>query len=145
MSDPKVKVISQIIHDADLGDEKFGHSEGIALDHVLIGWAQQGLSDEGLLRRGIELIEAGPVGVERAPTTLLHGPGVGQKLQRAAPDPINKAAFSSLNMQSAEEVPYVKTSPGNSSDEHRSPSGNSGCWLCSRRNVAVTEFQNFRR
>src|SRR6266852_246512 len=57
VSDPKVKVISQIIHDADLGDEKFGHSEGIALDHVLIGWAQQGLSDEELLQRGIELIE----------------------------------------------------------------------------------------
>jgi hypothetical protein len=57
ISDPKVKLISQIIHDADLGDEKFGRSEGIALDHVLIGWAQQGLSDEDLLQRGIELIE----------------------------------------------------------------------------------------
>jgi hypothetical protein len=57
VSDPKVKVISQIIHDADLGDEKFGRSEGIALDHVLIGWAQQGLSDEELLHRGTDLIE----------------------------------------------------------------------------------------
>jgi hypothetical protein len=57
ISDPKVKVISQIIHDADLGDEKFGRSEGIALDRVLIGWAQQELSDQELLHRGIELIE----------------------------------------------------------------------------------------
>ena len=57
VSDPKVKVISQIIHDADLGDEKFGRSEGMALDRVLIGWAQQDLSDEELLHRGIELIE----------------------------------------------------------------------------------------
>jgi hypothetical protein len=57
ISDPKVKVISHIIHDADLGDEKFGRSEGIALDRVLIGWAQQDLSDEELLHRGIELIE----------------------------------------------------------------------------------------
>jgi hypothetical protein len=57
VSDPKAKVISQIIHDADLGDEKFGRNEGIALDRVLIGWAQQDLSDEELLRRGIELIE----------------------------------------------------------------------------------------
>ena len=57
ISDPKVKVISQIIHDADLGDEKFGRSEGIALDRVLIGWAQQDLSDHELLQRGIELIE----------------------------------------------------------------------------------------
>jgi hypothetical protein len=57
VSDPKVKVISQIIHDADLGDEKFGRSEGMTLDRVLIGWAQQDLSDEELLHRGIELIE----------------------------------------------------------------------------------------
>ena len=57
VSDPKVKVISQIIHDADLGDEKFGRSDGIALDHVLIGWAQEGLSDEELLHRGTDLIE----------------------------------------------------------------------------------------
>jgi hypothetical protein len=57
ISDPKVKVVSQIIHDADLGDEKFGRSEGIALDRVLIGWAQQELSDQELLQRGIELIE----------------------------------------------------------------------------------------
>ena len=55
--DPKVKTIAEIIHDADLGDEKFGRSEGIGLDHVLIGWAQQGVSDEELLRRGVELIE----------------------------------------------------------------------------------------
>jgi hypothetical protein len=57
ISDPKVKVISQIIHDADLGDEKFGRSEGIALDRVLIGWARQDLSDQELLHRGIELID----------------------------------------------------------------------------------------
>jgi hypothetical protein len=55
--DPKVAVIAEIIHDADLADEKFGRSEGIGLDRVLIGWAQQGISDDELLRRGIELIE----------------------------------------------------------------------------------------
>lgn len=55
--DPKVGVIAEIIHDADLADDKFGRSEGAGLDRVLIGWAQQGVSDEELLRRGIELIE----------------------------------------------------------------------------------------
>jgi hypothetical protein len=50
-------VIAQIVHDADLGDEKFGRSEALGLDKVLIGWAQQGVSDDELLRRGIELIE----------------------------------------------------------------------------------------
>ncbi len=55
--DPKVAVIAEIIHDADLSDEKFGREEGLGLDKVLIGWAQQGVADEELLRRGMELIE----------------------------------------------------------------------------------------
>ncbi|HWR34942.1 MAG TPA: chromate resistance protein ChrB domain-containing protein [Clostridia bacterium] len=55
--DPKVEVIAEIIHDADLCDEKFGRSEGLGLDRVLIGWANQGISDDELLRRGMELIE----------------------------------------------------------------------------------------
>jgi hypothetical protein len=52
-----VKYIAQIIHDADLGDEKLGRVEGIALDIVLNGWESQGLPDEQLLQRGMELIE----------------------------------------------------------------------------------------
>lgn len=55
--DPKVATLAEIIHDADLGDEKFGQGEGLGLDRVLIGWAQQGISDEELLRRGMELID----------------------------------------------------------------------------------------
>lgn len=55
--DPKVVVIAEIIHDADLSDGKFGRSEGEGLDKVLIGWAQQSISDDELLRRGMELIE----------------------------------------------------------------------------------------
>jgi hypothetical protein len=55
--DPKVGVIAEIIHDADLADEKFERTEGAGLDRVLIGWAQQGISDDELLRRGMELIE----------------------------------------------------------------------------------------
>lgn len=55
--DPKVEVIAEIIHDADLSDEKFGRVEGLGLDQVLIGWAQQGVSDDELLRRGMEMIE----------------------------------------------------------------------------------------
>lgn len=55
--DPKVAAIAEIIHDADLDDGKFGRTEGAGLDRVLIGWAQQGVSDEELLRRGMELVE----------------------------------------------------------------------------------------
>jgi hypothetical protein len=46
-----------MIHDADLGDGKFSRTEAVGLDNVLIGWAKLGISDEELLRRGIELIE----------------------------------------------------------------------------------------
>lgn len=55
--DSKVKRIGQIIHDADLGDEKFGRVEGQGLDKVLNGWAKQDLPDDELLQRGMELIE----------------------------------------------------------------------------------------
>jgi len=55
--DKKVKHIAQIIHDADLGDDKFGRSEGQGLDGVLKGWAKQDLPDDELLRRGMDLIE----------------------------------------------------------------------------------------
>jgi hypothetical protein len=51
------KRVAQIIHDADLGDEKFGRVEGHGLDQVLKGWARQGVGDDELLRRGMELIE----------------------------------------------------------------------------------------
>jgi len=50
-------VLARIVHDADLGDAKFGRTEALGLDKVLIGWAQQGLSDDELLRRGMEMIE----------------------------------------------------------------------------------------
>lgn len=57
IKDSGVKRIAQIIHDADLGDEKFGRVEGQGLDKVLNGWAKQDLPDDELLQRGIDLIE----------------------------------------------------------------------------------------
>ena len=59
----RVRTIAQIIHDADLEDEKFGRFEGLGLDCTLIGWAKNGVSDEELLRRGMELIEGLYVGM----------------------------------------------------------------------------------
>ena len=55
--DRRVKRIAEIIHDADLGDEKFGRPEGHGLDKALNGWAQQELPDDELLQRGMDLIE----------------------------------------------------------------------------------------
>jgi hypothetical protein len=55
--DGKVKRIAQIVHDADLGDEKFGRVEGQGLEKVLNGWTKQDLPDDDLLQRGMDLIE----------------------------------------------------------------------------------------
>jgi len=57
MTDKKVRLIGQAIHDADLEDDKFGRTEGITINQILKGWAKQGTLDDELLRRGIELIE----------------------------------------------------------------------------------------
>ena len=55
--DGRVKRIAEIIHDADLSDEKFGRSEGEGLDKVLNGWAKQDMPDDELLQRGMDLIQ----------------------------------------------------------------------------------------
>lgn len=55
--DRRVKVIAEIIHDADLADDKFGRKEGYGIDEVLKGWARQGTADQELLDRGMQLIE----------------------------------------------------------------------------------------
>jgi hypothetical protein len=57
LQDPKLGVIAQIVHDADLADEKFGRREGEALDSVLGGWAAQELEDLILLKRGMQLFD----------------------------------------------------------------------------------------
>lgn len=55
--DKIVQIMGQIVHDADLFDEKFGRKEGFGIDEVMKGWAQQGISDKKLLERGMELAE----------------------------------------------------------------------------------------
>jgi hypothetical protein len=55
--DPRVAVIGQMIHDADLLDDRFGRKEGYGVDEILKGWARQGFPDEKLLELGMELIE----------------------------------------------------------------------------------------
>jgi hypothetical protein len=55
--DKVVHRIGQAIHDADFDDGKFGRTEGIIINHILKGWAKQGIPDDELLRRGMDLIE----------------------------------------------------------------------------------------
>jgi hypothetical protein len=55
--DPRVALIGQMIHDADLLDDRFGRKEGYGVDEILKGWARRGIPDAELLERGMELIE----------------------------------------------------------------------------------------
>jgi hypothetical protein len=55
--DRKVNVLAQIVHDADLCDEKFGRKEGFGIDEVLKGWGRLGLPDREILGRGMQLVE----------------------------------------------------------------------------------------
>lgn len=55
--DAKVSAIGEMVHDADLGDGKFGRKEAYGIDEVLKGWAKKGMKDKELLERGIEMIE----------------------------------------------------------------------------------------
>jgi hypothetical protein len=57
VGNPKVNVIGQMIHDADLFNEKFGRREGFGIDEVLKGWARRGIPNRELLHRGVDLIE----------------------------------------------------------------------------------------
>ncbi len=55
--DRKVGVMAQIVHDADLSDQKFGRAEGLGIDEVLKGWGRMGLPDQEILERGIQLAQ----------------------------------------------------------------------------------------
>lgn len=57
IKDPRVRLVGQAVHDADLADENFGRMEALGIDRILDGWNKQGMSNEEVLRRGIEMIE----------------------------------------------------------------------------------------
>jgi hypothetical protein len=58
LRDKRLRVIAQIIHDADLEDNKFGRPEGVALDLIFKGWARMDWADEEILKRGFDLYDA---------------------------------------------------------------------------------------
>jgi hypothetical protein len=52
IADKALRKISEMVHDADLEDEKFRRPECVGLDRILKGWAKEGAEDEELLARG---------------------------------------------------------------------------------------------
>ena len=55
--DTGVAAMGEIVHDADLLDDRFGRKEGFGMDEILKGWARQSVSDGQLLERGMQLAE----------------------------------------------------------------------------------------
>ena len=58
IEDKAVRKIAEMVHDADLDDDKFQRNECIGIDRILKGWAKQGLPDKEILRRGFECFDA---------------------------------------------------------------------------------------
>jgi hypothetical protein len=70
ISDKGVLILAQAIHDAGIEDGKFGRHEGHAMNLILRGWAAQGVPDDQLLRRGMDLIEGFYNSIPRSEETL---------------------------------------------------------------------------
>jgi hypothetical protein len=58
IQDKAAHQIGEMIHDADLDDDKFERTECIGIDRVLKGWAREGISDQEILRRGFQCFDA---------------------------------------------------------------------------------------
>ena len=50
--------IAEMVHDADLGDDKFQRPECIGVDRILKGWGREDVSDQEILRRGFQCFDA---------------------------------------------------------------------------------------
>ena len=56
--DRAVLRIAELIHDADLEDDKFHRLEGFGVEQIFKGWAKQGLTDQQILTKGGECFDA---------------------------------------------------------------------------------------
>jgi hypothetical protein len=57
IKDDAARVIAEMVHDADLEDDKFNRCECIGINSVLSGWARSDIKDSELLEKGIECFE----------------------------------------------------------------------------------------
>ena len=57
IEDKPIRKIAEMIHDADLEDEKFQRSECIGIDRVLKGWSKSGMSDDQILLHGFDCFD----------------------------------------------------------------------------------------
>ena len=56
--DRAVLRLAELIHDADVEDDKFHRVEGFGVEQIFKGWAKQGLVDQEILSKGFECFDA---------------------------------------------------------------------------------------
>ena len=57
IADKALRKIGEMVHDADLEDEKFQRAECIGIDRVLKGWAKEGVPDNEILAEGFRCFD----------------------------------------------------------------------------------------
>jgi hypothetical protein len=55
--DRTARILAELIHDADLEDDKFHRVEGFGVERIFKGWAKQGLSDQEILAKGCDCFD----------------------------------------------------------------------------------------
>jgi hypothetical protein len=55
--DRAVQRLAELIHDADVEDDKFHRIEGFGVEQIFKGWAKQGLTDQEILSQGFECFD----------------------------------------------------------------------------------------
>jgi hypothetical protein len=58
VQDKAARKIAEMVHDADLADDKFQRNECVGIDRVLKGWGKKAISDREILRRGFQCFDA---------------------------------------------------------------------------------------
>lgn len=58
IKDKTLGKIAEMVHDADLEDDKFSRGEGLGIQRALQGWGALGLTDDALLTKGGECFDA---------------------------------------------------------------------------------------
>ena len=57
IDDKAARIIAEMIHDADLEDQKFQRSECVGIDRVLKGWGKSGMTNEEILLHGFKCFD----------------------------------------------------------------------------------------
>jgi hypothetical protein len=57
IDDKAIRIIAEMIHDADLEDEKFQRTECVGIDRVLKGWGKSAMTNEEIMMHGFKCFD----------------------------------------------------------------------------------------